>query len=166
MEAVDQGSSLKSLTLFNALPYQRTTHLNLRALVKLERVRLKKCYFHQQDLADLFGALSPSTRLRKLSLYDGPLLDLELLNLAPPVHLEKVTLRVKNFLFYQKMVDFFAILSAETKLKKMSIGYWRTVWGCPAVDMMDGSTEVMATGINFLEKVDLSAVHPYQVSNQ
>ena len=121
MEAIEHpGSSLKVLTIFKAMPLQRINNLNLTALVHLEEVNLWNCQLTQREVSGFFGALSPSTRLRSLSLF---------------VH----WLWTVNWLW--------------------------TDWLWPAGDMMDGSTEVMATGINFLEKVLLAPIFPYQVSN-
>ena len=61
-----------------------------------------------------------------------------------------------------QVVNFFAALSPSTKLKKLSIN--SLPW--PEEEVMDGSTEVVARAINFLEEVELDGAQPYQVYNQ
>ena len=109
MEEIDQGnSSIEKLVLHTSLPAEgeRTGPLNLKPLVKLEEVHLWNNFHTQQELADFFAALSPSTKLRKLT-------------------------------------------------------FPRLPW---PVEEMDGSTEVMARAINFLEDVIMEA-YPDQVLN-
>ena len=160
MEAINQDdSSLKQLTFVGSLPTQaeRTSHLNLRPLLKVEKVELLFNFHTQHELVDFIGALSPSATLRKLSINTRLAEEERLLNLTPLVNLDEVFLG-GNF-FRHKLVDFFAALSDSTKLKKLSLRC--LTW--PAEDPMDGSTEVGARAINFLEKVDLAGAYPYQV---
>ena len=129
MEAIEHpGSSLKVLTIFKAMPLQRINNLNLTALVHLEEVNLWNCQLTQREVSGFFGALSPSTRLRSLTLF---------------VH--------------------WADFEVGATVGPVNWPWTGRFW--PAEDMMDGSTEVMATGINFLEKVLLAPIFPYQVSN-
>ena len=82
------------------------------------------------------------------------------LNLKPLAKLEEVSLNY-NFLTEQELVNFFAALSPSTKLRKLDIG--GLLW--PAEGTIDGSTEVLAKAINFLEVVHLY-VDPHQVRIQ
>ena len=71
MEQIDQGDSrLKRLGLRGLLQTEgeRTQPLNLKPLVKLEEVELSNIFLTQQELIDFFEAMSPSTKLRKLSI--------------------------------------------------------------------------------------------------
>ena len=73
MEQIDQGDSrLKRLGLRGLLQTEgeRTQPLNLKPLVKLEEVELSNIFLTQQELIDFFEAMSPSTKLKKLSIVD------------------------------------------------------------------------------------------------
>lgn len=155
---------MKQITFVGSLPTQaqRTSDLNLRPLLKVEKVELLFNFHTQQELVDFIEALSPSTKLRKLSINTQLAEEERRLNLAPLVNLDEVVLG-GNF-FRDKLVDFFAALSDSTKLRKLSLRCltWFD-WSMDGRSSKDGSTEVGARAINFLEEVDLSGAEPYQV---
>ena len=109
-EAIDQGSSIEKLSLFDSLPEkdERTGGpLNLKPLVNLKEVKLWNNFFTRQELIDFFAALSDSTKLRVLNINDLP-------------------------------------------------------WPAESEEVLDGSTELIAIAINFLERVKMMA-YAYQV---
>ena len=87
------------------------------------------------------------------------------LNLKPLVHLEEVTLRGDKFLTRQELLDVFSALSPSTKLKSLVISHYPDEVPWQAEEEGDGSTEVLAKAVNFLESVTIQ-VYPYQVCIQ
>ena len=155
------GSNLKKLSL----PYSNLADvpaaLVASALTRMVRVYLYNTMLTSAQVAALLEAIDQGdSSIEKLWLIDslptegsrtGPL------NLKPLVKVEEVRLPY-NFHTQQDLVDFFAAMSESMKLRKLEIR--GLPW--PAEEVMDGSTEVMARAINFLEEVDIR-VFPYQV---
>ena len=82
-------------------------------------------------------------------------------NLKPLVNLEEVWLgnHFTNFT-QQELVDFFAALSDSTNLRALNIN--DLPWPAESEEVLDGSTEMIAIAINFLERVKMMA-YAYQV---
>ena len=155
------GSNLKKLSL----PYSNLADvpaaLVASALTRMVRVYLYNTMLTSAQVAALLEAIDQGdSSIEELWLSyslpwegsrTGPL------NLKPLIKVEEVRL-YSNFHTQQELVDFFAAMSDSMKLRKLVIR--ALPW--PAEEVMDGSTEVMARAINFLEKVDIVAF-PYQV---
>ena len=153
------GSNLKELGICNAHLADVPAALAASALTRLVTVYLSG-KLTSAHVAALMEAIDQGSSIKKLTLKcDFPEEDdrTEPLDLKPLVNLEEVELRY--FLTQQELVDFFAALSNSTNLRVFKCPI-KSFW--PAEEVMDGSTEMMARAINFLEEVDMLA-HIYQV---
>ena len=135
--------------------------LVVSALTKLVKVDLAFTKLTSDQVAALMEAIDQgNSSIEKLTLLSSlPSEDerTEPLNLKPLAKLKEVNLW-NNFLTKQELVNFFAALSPSTKLSKLNIYISEE-------EEMDGSTDVLAKAINFLEVVELRA-YPYQVCFQ
>ena len=159
-EVSEGGSNLKQLTLVRSNLADVPAALLASALTRMVRVDLFHARLTSDQVAALLEAIDQGdSSIEKLWLAEslplggrtGPL------NLKPLVKVEEVRLEY-NFHTQQELVDFFAAMSESMKLRKLEIR--GLPW--PAEEVMDGSTEVVARAINFLEEVDIR-VFPYQV---
>ena len=164
---VSQGkSTLNDLTL-NGNMGEVPAALVVSALTKLVEVNLSFTKLTTDQVAALMEAIdqgnSSIERLSLVSSLPSEVERTEPLNLKPLVNIEEVDL-FYNLLTRQELVNFFAALSPSQKLRRLMIN--NLPWNQYALEEeRDGSTEVMAKAINFLEKVDMEA-HPYQVSRR
>ena len=161
---VSEGrSNLKRLRLFDTNLAEVPPPLVASALTRLKDVSLGRTRLNSDQVETLMDAISQAgSSIRRLNLFyslpreedrTGPL------NLKPLVKVEKVELRY-NFFTQEEMVDFFEAISPSTELRELMI---QNVEHWAKEEEMDGSTQVMAKAINFLEEVFMEA-RPYQVN--